>query len=85
MTLLAAEVRATLEFLPTDLATTNLSKPAGLVLQCLLSAKTWLLCQEGALWTSLVIAVAVVRDTWMATILRPFAVKATWWRCGTTR
>lgn len=83
--LLAAEVRATFEFLPTYFATANLCEPAGLILECLLSAKTRLLCQKWALWTSLLIIMTVVRNAWMATILGSFTIKATWRRRSTTR
>lgn len=85
VTLFTAEMRPALQFSTTNLATANLCKPARLVLERLLPAQTWLLCQEWALRALFLIPMTIVRDARMATILRPFAIEATWRGCGTAR
>lgn len=80
----AAEVGAAAEFSATNLAAAGVGEPAWLVLETLLAAHAGLFYQEGTFGAGLLIAVAVVRDLRMATVLRPLAFKSTRRRGGTT-
>ncbi|MCJ1247015.1 hypothetical protein MMC30_004226 [Trapelia coarctata] len=80
----SAEVGAAAKFSTTDLAATCVGKPAWLIFQVLLAAHAGLFHQEGAFGTGLLVAVAVVRDLRMTTILGSFAFKSARRRSSTT-
>ena len=81
----AAVMGAALEFPATNLAASDIFKPAWLVLQRLLAAHAAFHGQERALWTGLIVLVAVMLHLWVTTALRPLAVKPARWWLGTTR
>lgn len=59
------EVGATFEYFPTDIAATDVSEPAWLVLQSFLAAHAPLLAQEGAFRTWVVVLMTIVGNLWM--------------------
>ena len=78
MTGFMAEMRPTFQLATTRLTTANISKPALLVLQCLLAAKACLLDQEWTPWAVLVIRMTIVRHLWMTACFWSFTVVSTW-------
>lgn len=72
-----ARVGATLQRFFADQSTSHVRQPARLVLEPLLPAETFLLRQEGAFGTTLIVRVAVVRGLRVAAGLGPFALKPT--------
>lgn len=74
---LLARVGATLQRFSADQSASHVRQPAWLILEPLLPAETFLLRQEGALGTTLVVRVAVVGGLRVAAGLGPFALKPT--------
>lgn len=67
MARLAAEMRAALQLLATNITTPDVSQPTRLILQCFLPTHATLLAQEWALGARIVVLVAVVSYLWMTT------------------
>ena len=63
---LSACVTTTFEMFTTNQAAKNISTPAWLVLECLLTTKAWFFCQEGTLWAFFLVTMAVVCNSRMA-------------------
>lgn len=83
MTALLAGVNAALQALLADLPTRDGCRPAGLVLEDLLTAHASLLNKVWALRTGLLITVAVMLDLWMSTSFRSLTLVRTWrWSCA---
>jgi hypothetical protein len=74
-----------LQLLATGAPTANLRNPAGLVLECLLSADAWLLNQERAFGARGVVLVTRVLDRRVSASRRLLAVKSTVRRPGSAR
>ena len=83
MAWLSTEMRAAFELLATNLATSNILKPALLILHQLLATHASLFNQERTLWTILIILMTVVLDLRVATRLGSVALHATWRRLST--
>ena len=80
MTTLLARMDSALQALLADLSTGDGCRPAGLVLEHLLTTHTCLLNEVRTFWTGLLVAVAVVLSLWMtAGLWPPTLVRARWW------
>ena len=77
-------VEPTPEFLSTYFSTADLSEPAWLVLQLILRTQTRFRRQKWALWTSLLVRVAIVRNMRMTTSPCSLAFESTWRRLSAT-
>ena len=81
MAWLSTEVRPAPELLATNLATTDISQPTWLILQCPFPAHAGLLHEKWTFRARLSVTMAVVGDLRMATILWTLAFEpARWWR-----
>ena len=85
MTGLEAVVRAALELLPAHFAAANISQPARLMLESLLTAHTPLLHKMRAFGASFIVLMAVVSYLWVSTCLRSIARIPTWRRFSAAR
>jgi hypothetical protein len=75
----ATEVRAATQLVATYIAATNILQPALLILERLLPAHASLLHKKGALGTSLIILVTVVRHLRVTARFRTLAGVSAWW------
>ena len=73
MAVFHASVRTTFQQFPTDESAPRINMPAGLILQGLFPAETFLLCEVRTLWTRLCISMAVVLRLRMTTRFWPLA------------
>ena len=80
----AAEVGAATKFSAADFSTAGVREPAGLVFEVFLAAHTGFFYQEGTFRASFLVAMAVVRNLRVATILRSFTFVSARWRSSAT-